>query len=121
MRRKTITVDLLHLSGERSLGDMKHAMEVQSFLLRRALPHADIPPLFSVREVRERSAQLSLETLLSMDRAIMRQRLQVRQILTQQVRNGDPPQTLERQRGKDPVRHGEYPGLSRRHPLGIAP
>ena len=46
--------------------------------------------------------------------------LQVRQILTQQVRNGDPPQTLERQRGKDPVRHGEHPGLSRRHSFGIA-
>ena len=51
MRCKTVTVDLLHLSGERPLGDMKHTVKIQPFLLRRTLPHADIPPLFSVRKV----------------------------------------------------------------------
>ena len=74
MRCETVTVDLLHLSRERSLGDMKHAVEMQPLLLGRALPHADIPPLFSVREVRERGAQLFLEALLGMQLSVIGQR-----------------------------------------------
>ena len=74
VRCKTITVDLLHLTGERSLRNMKDAVKMQPLLLRRALPHADIPPLFSVREVRERGAQLFLEALLGMQLSVIGQR-----------------------------------------------
>ena len=91
MRCETVTVDLLHLSGERSLGDMKDAMEVQPFLFGRALPHADILPALPVRKVRKCSAQLSLETLLGMDRAIVRQRDEIVESL--QIRLAGHPDT----------------------------